>query len=338
MREAQFYTLNDKTIKCNLCHLHCTINIGKKGVCGVRTNISSTLYTNSFKKLVAVSADPIEKKPLFHIAPGSKALSFAAAGCNFHCPWCQNSNISQNGKPGQRANIGETISPQQIVAEAYFSNSRVVAATYTEPTIFYELAYDVAQLAKESGFLNVWVTNGSITLKPLEKIAPYLSGANVDLKGSNHKTTQKITGLGSDYVMDTIRAMKNLGIWVEVTTLIVTGVNDSSSELEGIANFISSVDPSMPWHISRYFPSYKMNAPATSIETLAKAQKIGIDAGLKFIYSGNHNTENGENTNCPSCNSTVIVRNRYTIVNNSLMNGAKCPHCGQVLPGIEMTF
>ncbi|MFH1854558.1 MAG: AmmeMemoRadiSam system radical SAM enzyme [Candidatus Omnitrophota bacterium] len=288
IKEAMFYeSLSGERVRCSLCAHRCEIVPGKFGICGVRKNQDGKLYTHVYGEVIASHVDPIEKKPLYHFLPGSLSYSIATIGCNFKCSFCQNWEISQLSKRGEDVS-GYELKPEEVVSEAKKNKCKSISYTYTEPTIFFEYAYDTAKLAKEAGLANIFVTNGYMTEKPLETIKPYLDAANIDLKSFSEDFYQKMCGAHLEPVLNSIKTMKRLGIWVEITTLVVTGKNDKEEEFKDIAEFIRSVDPEMPWHISRFHPDFKyLEAEPTPAETLKMAKEIGMKAGLKYIHLGN---------------------------------------------------
>jgi len=328
MKEAMWYKkLSDQRVRCDLCNHRCVIADGEIGICGVRENKNGTLYSLVYGKVIATHVDPIEKKPLFNFFPGTRAFSIATAGCNLKCTHCQNADISQ--MPLDRGRImGQNASPEDIVRAAEKSGSESIAYTYTEPTIFMEYAYDIAKLARERGIKNVFVTNGYMTEEALRAIQPYLDAANVDLKGFTEDHYLEVCGARLKPVLDTIRLMKELGIWVEVTTLIIPTVNDSDEVLKNIAEFILSVGPETPWHVSRFHPTYKMlSVPPTPTRTVARARQIGLDAGLRYVYSGNVPGDDGESTYCYNCGKVVIPRYGYQLGRTHIKD-SKCEYCG----------
>ncbi len=323
-------------VQCSLCRFRCLIGDGQRGLCGVRENQHGTLFSLVYGRAIAEHVDPIEKKPLFHYYPGSKSLSVATAGCNFRCLHCQNYQISQLPLVRQ-AISGEPLSPAEIVRRAQTSGCRSISYTYTEPTIFYEYAFETAVLACEQNIGNVFVTNGYITEEALRHIAPYLDAANVDLKGFSEKFYREITGATLQGVLESLRVYRKLGIWLEITTLIIPGHNDSHADLQGIARFIADeLGAEVPWHVTAFYPTYKLrDCPPTPLETLRRARRIGQEAGLKYVYQGNLPGEGGENTFCPGCGRTVIERAGFRLGALNLRDG-HCSFCGAAVAGIGM--
>ena len=334
MKEALLYEkLSDGRVRCNLCAHRCVIKDGERGICQVRENHGGTLYTLVYGRTIAHYVDPVEKKPLFHFYPGSTAYSIATPGCNFRCRWCQNWEISQ--MPRERHLImGQEASPEQIVAAAKHAGCRSIAYTYTEPTVFFQYAYDTARLAHEAGLANIYVTNGYMTKEMLETFRPYLDAANVDLKAFRDKTYRKYVGARLQPVLDNLKTMKRLGIWLEVTTLVIPGVNDDDGELKDAAEFVANeLGVDTPWHISRFFPAYKMtDVPPTPLETLQRAREIGLAAGLYYVYVGNVPGE--ANTVCHECGKTLIRRSGYRILENHVQLDGRCPDCGTPVAGV----
>jgi pyruvate formate lyase activating enzyme len=328
-----FYNkLKGNVVHCHLCSHRCTIREGKRGICGVRENKDGTLYSLVYGKVVARHVDPIEKKPLFNFLPSSSAYSIATVGCNFRCENCQNWEISQSPKP-QRLIAGEDVSPEEVVRAAKRLGCESIAYTYTEPVIFMEYAYDAAKLAVENGIKNVFVTNGYVTKEALEEVAPYLHAANIDLKSFSDQFYRKNCGARLEPVLDAIQLHKKLGIWIEITTLIVPGLNDSEENLTKIAEFIRDLDPGIPWHISRFYPAYQLiDLPPTPVETLRKARQIGSKVGLRYIYQGNVPGE-GENTYCYECGELLIERYGYRIIKNRIADSV-CPGCSVKIDGL----
>jgi pyruvate formate lyase activating enzyme len=333
IKEAMFYErLKENMVHCYLCSHNCRISEGKRGICGVRENINGKLYSLVYGKLIVNAIDPVEKKPLFHFLPGSSAYSIATVGCNFSCLNCQNYDISQRPKP-KKPIYGDEVSPQKVVEAAKRYECESIAYTYTEPTIFFEYAYDIAKLAKKEGIKNVFVSNGYITEEALKVIAPYLDANNIDLKSFSDEFYRKVCGARLEPILNSIRLHKELGIWIEITTLVIPSLNDSEKNLRKIAEFIKNLDENIPWHVSRFYPAYKLyDQPPTPIDTLDKAKKIGLEVGLKYIYQGNVPGE-GENTLCPNCGRVLIERHGYEVTQN-IVRGSKCPYCGTEIDGV----
>jgi pyruvate formate lyase activating enzyme len=301
----------------------------------VRENVSGTLRTLVYGRTVARHVDPIEKKPLYHFYPDSTAYSIASEGCNFHCRWCQNWEISQRAS-GNRIH-GDEMSPQQIVGDARAYGCRSVAYTYTEPTVFFEFAFDTAVRAHAAGMANVFVTNGYMSEEMLSAFRPYVDAANVDLKAFRDATYRRYVGARLQPVLDSLEAMKRLGVWLEVTTLVVPGLNDSLAELRDATTFIAEkLGPETPWHISRFFPAYRMtDRPATPLETLRRAREIGWEAGLRYVYIGNVAEAGGEDTTCPGCHRVLIRRSGFGPIANHVQE-QRCPDCGRWIAGVGM--
>ena len=325
--------LSDDRVRCHLCVHRCTIAGGKKGICRVRENRGGTLYTLVYGRTIARHVDPVEKKPLFHFYPGTTAYSIATPGCNFRCRWCQNWEISQMPRE-QHLIAGEKVSPEQVVAAAQRAGCRSIAYTYTEPTVFFETAYDTARLAHEAGLANIYVTNGYMTEGMLETFHPYLDAANVDLKAFRDKTYEKFVGARLQPVLDNLKVMKRLGMWLEVTTLVIPGINDDPAELQDAASFVAQeLGVETPWHISRFFPAYEMtDVSPTPVSTLRRAREIGLEVGLKYIYIGNVPDDGNQDTTCPECGGVVTRRHGFAVTNR-IRNG-RCPDCGASIAGI----
>lgn len=337
IHNARLWTATENgAVKCNLCGHRCLIPPGQFGVCQVRENIDGELKTHTYDQLISMNVDPIEKKPLFHVLPGSQSMSIATPGCNFRCDFCQNWQISQSPRDGRSlASHAQAIPPQKIVDTAVAHDCRSISYTYTEPTIFFELAYDTATLAHEAGLKNCFVSNGFMTPEAVETIAPLLDAINVDLKAFRDETYRDVMGGKLEPVLQCLRELRQADIWVEVTTLVVPGMNESEQELRDIARFIhDELDPAVPWHVSRFHGDYKMSdSLPTPAEAVSRTVKIGMDVGLKHVYSGNMAGRADESTYCPQCGERVIHRQGFFAVNNRLDEGA-CPDCGETLAGV----
>jgi pyruvate formate lyase activating enzyme len=336
MKEAMLYDSRESgEVSCFLCAHRCTIRPGHVGICGVRKNEEGRLLTLVYDKVIAAHVDPIEKKPLHHVLPGSLSFSVATVGCNFHCFQCQNHDIAQMPREHPDSGIpGNPTSPEEIVKAAVRNGCESIAYTYTEPTIYFELAYETARFAHERGLKNVFVTNGYMTQEALETIQPYLDAANVDLKGFRDKKYRKVCGGKLEPVEENIRRMFEMGIWVEVTTLIIPTHNDSETELREIAEFIAGVNPEIPWHVSAFYPQYKFShLPPTSAAAIYRAVDIGKELGLKYVYSGNIRGDRSVDTWCPACGKHLIHRSGFYILENHVVDG-KCPVCSTKIAGI----
>ena len=336
MKEAMLYEkLAGERVHCHLCAHECKIDEGRKGVCQVRENRRGTLYTLVYGRTIAKHIDPVEKKPLLHFYPGSRAYSVATPGCNFRCQWCQNAEISQ--MPRERHLVaGTEASPQDVVSSAVQNRCRSIAYTYTEPTVFFEYSYDIARTAHGEGLANIYVTNGFMTEEMLETFDPLLDAANVDLKAFRDETYRDYVGGRLQPVLDSLRKMKDLGIWVEVTTLVIPDLNDDREELRDIASFVADeLGPETPWHISRFRPAYEMrDRPPTPLTRLQEARDIGEAEGLRHVYVGNVPGE--ANTVCHACGETLIRRSGYRIVDNLVAEGSVCHNCGTTVDGVGM--
>jgi pyruvate formate lyase activating enzyme len=334
--EALLYeSLGEDSVACRLCAHRCVIKPGRRGICRVRENRDGKLHSLVYGRLIARSVDPIEKKPLFHLYPGSPSYSIATVGCNFKCRFCQNANIAQMPEDRKGLVMGDPATPEEVVADALARGCRSIAYTYTEPTVYFEFAFDTARLAHEKGLKNIFVTNGYMSPEALEKIAPYLDAANVDLKSHSDDFYRRQCGGKLDPVKETLLGMKKLGILVEVTTLLIPGLNTDRDELTALAEFLSTrLGPDTPWHISRFHPTYKLtDRPATPVDTILEAREIGLAAGLKYVYTGNVWGQPGESTRCDGCGAMLIERQGFTVHENRLKEG-RCPDCNTPVAGI----
>ncbi len=334
--EAWLYdTMADQRVRCRLCSHHCVISPGQRGICGVRENCAGVLETRVYGHLIASGDDPIEKKPIFHLMPGSRSFSIATVGCNFKCRFCQNADIAQMPADQDGRVAGDPVTPQQVVAAARQRGCASIAYTYTEPTVFFEFACDTAQLAHPLGIKNIFVTNGYMSAEALERVSPWLDAANVDLKAFSDGFYKHQCGARLEPVKATLRRMKALKIWVEVTTLIIPGLNDDPGELSQLATFIATeLGPETPWHVSRFHPTYRLtDRGATPLKTLVQARSIGLASGLKYVYTGNLPGQGGEDTLCPGCGAAAIVRNGFRILAMRVAQG-RCSSCGTAIDGI----
>ncbi len=333
--EAMLYEkLDGEKVRCGLCGHQCVIADGEYGLCRVRQNVAGRLDSLTYGLVVAMSVDPIEKKPFFHYLPGTTSLSIAAPGCNFQCEFCQNWQISQSPRMSPEVR-GQAVSPQQVVSAAVSHDCGSISYTYTEPTVFFEMAYDTARLAHREKLGNTFVSNGYMTPKAIETIAPYLDAINVDLKAFRDETYKRVMKARLEPVLRALRALVAAGVWVEVTTLVVPGMNDSAEELGDIAAFIAEdLGRGVPWHVSRFHGDYKLTEVApTPIETLELACRIGREAGLRFVYSGNLAGRGEESTRCPNCGEPLVARQGYVVQGVHLVDG-RCSRCGEQIEGV----
>lgn len=350
MKEAKLYEkLQDEKVKCTACKQGCLIPEGKTGICSVRINHKGKLYLMVYGKAGALNIDPIEKKPLYHFLPGTKVFSFGTVGCNFSCGFCQNWDLSQVTKDIKKrltreqkehdieakvSGMGHELPPERIVQICKEKNIPSIAYTYNEPIIFAEYIYDTAKLAKDEGIKNVLVSNGYETDDALQLLKPYVDAINVDLKAFTEEFYRKLCHARLHHVLDTIRKVHDLGIWMEITTLIIPGQNDSPQELQNIAEFIASVDRNIPWHVSAFYPQYKMNdTQPTESAKLFEAHDIGKAAGLKYVYTGNIPEDDYSSTSCPACNELLIKRTAFGSQNLGVKNG-RCSKCDEPIHGV----
>ncbi len=337
MKEAWLYEkLDGGRVRCHLCAHRCRIAEGEVGICGVRQNREGVLYSLVYARPISQAVDPIEKKPLFHFYPGTTSYSVATVGCNFRCRFCQNSDISQMPRDQGRI-VGRHVPPEDIVEDALATGCRSISYTYTEPTVFFEYTRDIAVLARRAGLANNYVTNGYMTAEMLESFYPYLDAANVDLKAFRDEFYRHQCGARLQPVLDTLRLMKQQGIWVEVTTLVIPGLNDDSGELRELAAFIAEeLGVETPWHVSRFHPMYKMlDRGSTPVQTLERAWAIGKEVGLRYVYIGNVLGAREENTYCWNCGKLVIGRFGFSVRERHVRDG-KCAHCGAAIDGVGL--
>lgn len=326
MKEALFYTKENSAVICHLCRRECKIPKGSTGFCRVRKNIDGKLYSLSYGKVIAHHIDPIEKKPLYHFHPGSHTFSFSSAGCNFACKFCQNWEISQKWNEFPQTEM----SPEQIVSLA--KNTDGISYTYTEPTVFYEFAKDIGTLAKKEGLYNIFVSNGYMEKQVIEDMSTFLDGINVDLKGDKKLYTELCGGIVQEFVLENIESIYKEGIHLELTTLIIPDWNDTEKTVRELAEFILSIDENIPWHLSAFYPHYKMSdCPPTSPKKLLKLRWFAKKLGINYVYLGNIGPNEFSHTYCHNCGELLIKRDYHVTV--YLVNG-KCPSCGTKIPGV----
>jgi pyruvate formate lyase activating enzyme len=336
MREAMLYeSLENNRVQCHLCAHRCVVKNQKRGICGVRENQNGRLQSLIYARAIARHVDPVEKKPLFHFQPGSRTYSIATVGCNFSCLFCQNADIAQMPRESKRI-MGEEFPPEQVVLAARQRGCRSIAYTYTEPTIFFEYAYETAKLAHGSGMKNIFVSNGYMTPEALDLINSYLDAANVDLKSFSDDFYKEQCGAKLAPVLDSLKKLKNMGVWLEITTLVIPTVNDSDQELTKIAQFIMELGPETPWHVSRFHPSYRLrNVSSTPVATLKRAREIGLQVGLHYVYTGNVPGDQAEKTLCHHCGRLLIDRFGFATGHYDISKG-NCPDCQTPVAGVEM--
>jgi pyruvate formate lyase activating enzyme len=360
VREACDYeTLPDGRVRCTLCPHECRIPDGARGACAVRINRRGRLLTLVARRVAARAVDPIEKKPLFHFLPGSRTYSIATVGCSLRCGCCQNWTLSQwpkthlprhvswsgGARPGggdpalaalDAAVPGESTSPEEIVRSALAAGCASVAYTYAEPTVFFDLAYETAARAREAGLRNVFVTSGYICEPPLRRIASLLDAVNVDLKCIRPDRFLHLSRGRLGPVLEAIRLFRALGVWTEVTTVVIPGINDSEEDLARTGEFVRSLGAEVPWHLSRFHPHFEMtDRPPTPVGTLRRARRIGLDTGLRYVYVGNVPGERGENTYCDRCGALLVARASVFLRSNRIRGGG-CPECGAPVAGVGM--
>jgi len=330
--------LPDGSVRCVACGHRCLIRQGRRGICQVRFNQGGELRV-PWGYVAALQVDPIEKKPFFHVLSGSDALTFGMLGCDLHCAYCQNWLTSQalrDPESDYSINLIRRVTPEQIVSSALRSGAKVIASSYNEPLITSEWAVGIFRLAKQAGLKCVYVSNGNATPEVLRYLSPYLDAYKVDLKTMQDKQYRKL-GAVLKTVQDSIVQAHQLGLWVEIVTLVVPGFNDSSEELMDAARFIRSVSADIPWHVTAFHPDYKMTEPPpTSVSTLIRAAEIGEEAGLNYVYAGNvpGRTKGYENTYCPACRKLLVERYGYMIQSYRLTAEGTCLGCGARIPGI----
>jgi pyruvate formate lyase activating enzyme len=337
--EALLYVpLKDHTVQCNLCSHQCIIKDGRRGICGVRENKNGHLKTLVYDKVIASHIDPIEKKPLYHFYPGTLSYSVGTVGCNLKCRFCQNADIAHMPADHDGRIAGKLFTPDDIVDGAVKGNCQSIAYTYNEPTVFFELALATAKLAHDKAIKNIFVSNGYMSAEAIDMLSPFLDAANVDLKAFSDNFYKKMCSARLSPVLETLKKMKAMDIFVEVTTLLIPGLNDDPKELKDLAAFIvNELGDNTPWHVSRFYPTYQLtDRPPTPVETLLMARNIGINAGLKYVYTGNVPGENSENTFCYSCGVKLIDRKGYHVSENKIID-SKCPDCGAVIDGVGLS-
>ncbi len=320
---------DEKSIVCLLCKHYCTLKEGKNGICGINYNKEGKLFNKTYAHPSALNIDPIEKKPLYHFLPSSSSLSLGTVGCNFRCPFCQNYTISQTSEVDESI----TYMPEDIVALALEHQTQSISYTYNEPTIWYPYAKDIGILAQEKGIKNVFVSSGFESQEVLEDMESWLDAANIDLKSFSHEYYKKVLKTDLDGVLESLRSFAKSGIWLEITTLLIPGINDSQKEITQMAEFISSeLGTEIPWHLSAFHPDYKMrDTPHTSLESMLRAQEIAKSYALEYVYLGNIQTDTA--TYCPKCNNELINRRGFHAKITGMHNG-RCKKCNEKIVGV----
>ncbi|MCP5104038.1 MAG: AmmeMemoRadiSam system radical SAM enzyme [bacterium] len=332
VKEAKYYEkLGEKKVQCKLCPQECRVADLERGTCGVRENRGGTYYTLVHSNPCSANIDPIEKKPIFHYYPATKAFSIATAGCNFVCKFCQNWEISQK-RPEQVRAI--EMPPQKVISIAKQRGCKTVAHTYTEPVIFFEYMLDCAIEGKERGVPNVMISNGYIMEKPMRELCKYLGAVKIDLKAFTEKFYKEMCAGKLKPVLDTLTVLKDEGVWFEIVVLLIPTLNDGKGEISRMSKWIvKELGPDVPVHFSRYYPTFMLkNIPPTPPETVLQARKIAMDNGVKFAYVGNMISD-AESTYCPGCGEMLIKRMRYT-TRKTGMKGNKCKYCNEIIPGV----
>ncbi|MFO8053335.1 MAG: AmmeMemoRadiSam system radical SAM enzyme [Candidatus Omnitrophota bacterium] len=332
-KEALFWKkLENNKVQCRLCPKKCILSPGERGFCRARKNIEGKLYSLTYGKPVALHVDPIEKKPLYHVYPATKSFSLATAGCNLRCKFCQNWEISQLDP--NKVDV-RYFSPKEIVNSAQENNCPTIAFTYTEPTIFYEYMIDIAKEAAKEDIESVMHSAGQIKEKPLRKLAKHLTAANIDLKAFNQDFYRSYTQGDLETVLNSLKILKQEGVWVEITNLLIPGANDGEKDLRKLCRWVvKNLGPNTPIHFSRFYPMYKLtNLSPTPLSSLMRAERIAKEEGLHFIYIGNVPKQVGENSYCPNCKKLLIKRTGYHILENKIEKG-RCPYCQEKIPGI----
>lgn len=322
-------------VRCNVCAFRCVIAPGHGGVCRVRHNVDGTLMALNAHKITALEVDPVEKKPLYHFHPGAAAFSYAAPGCNLRCRYCQNAEISQMVADDRRLE-GRSLSPEWVVEQAVRRGCEAIAHTYTEPTVYIELAAEVGARAKERGLKNIFVSNGYQTPEATDLVAPWLDAINIDLKGFDDRYYLKVCGARVAPVCASIERFVDRGVWTEVSTLLAPGHNDTEAEIRAAARFLAGVSPDIPWHLVGLQPDYRMRDVApTPPETLERAREIGREAGLRYVYIANAQVPGAADTACPGCGETAIQREGARVSGWRLADGC-CQACGARVAGVGL--
>ena len=330
-KEGLYWEKKGRSVQCKLCPHFCFLKVNETGKCHVRKNIDGKLISLVYARPCSLALDPIEKKPLYHFLPGEKALSIATAGCNLSCGFCQNWEISQCSPDKIRS---LSLKAEDIIKEAKENKARIISYTYTEPTIFYEYMLDIAKLAKKARIKNATVTNGFINPEPLNELCKYLDASNIDLKSIQPEFYRHVCGARLEPVLEAIKIMHKKGVWIELTNLLIPGLNDSIEDINKLVDWVRKLSRDIPLHFTAFYPTYKMlNLPPTSKEILKKARRIALSKGLHYVYTGNVQDDEGNNTYCPNCKKMLIKRNGFLIIENNIKKG-ECPNCDEKIAGV----
>ncbi len=336
VQEGELYTeMPEGKLQCYACAHRCVIRPGLRGICQVRYNADGKLFV-PWGYVGSLQCDPTEKKPFYHLYPGSDTLTFGMLGCDLHCSYCQNWDTSQTLRDANAGYPPQEVSPEQLVMLAQNNSAKCVASSYNEPLITSEWAVSVFRKAKEAGFTCMFISNGNATKEVLEYIKPFTDGYKIDLKSMKDKRYRKL-GTKLESVLEGIRIVHQMGFWMEIVTLIVPGFNDSEEELREAARFLKSVSPDIPWHVTAFHTDYKMqDKDNTSANTLIRAAEIGYGEGLNFVYAGNlpGRVKDYEHTYCPGCSAILIKRFGYVIMDYRINEDGLCPECDTRIPGI----
>lgn len=322
---AWWRPLDNGQVACELCPIYCRLREGQTGPCATRANHDGTMIPLHYGRIVSAAVDPIEKKPLYHYHPGRSILSVAAPGCNLHCQFCQNWNISQDGDART-----QNASPIDLAVMAQAEEAVGIAFTYSEPLVWFEFVKDTATVAREKGLRNVLVTNGYLNSEPLAELLPLIDAANIDLKSMDDLFYRKICKARLEPILSSIRQFKEAGVHLEITNLVIPGHNDREDQITELVDFVADLDPEIPLHFSAYHPAWKMKAPPTPLATLLKAREIAAEK-LKYVYLGNAQTTEGRDTVCPECETVVIERSGYRSL-GKMDQGNRCPGCASSIP------
>jgi pyruvate formate lyase activating enzyme len=320
--------------KCLLCPFECRLSVNRRGRCGVRAFADGQVWTLNYGYAEAIALDPVEKKPFYHFWPGSQTFSIGTPGCNFTCLGCQNHSLSQVAPNWPGTGRSSSKLAEVLVMEALAEGASSMAYTYNEPTVFYEYAQDLAELGHEKGLPSLWVTNGFFTRETLDRLDRVVA-FNVDLKAFSEDFYHKVVGGSLKPVLDTLERVVERGKWLEVTTLVIPGLNDSKSELKALAKWLAQLSEDIPWHVSRFSPRYKqMDMAATPLPVMEKAREIGLESGLKHVYLGNVQGPGYADTKCSGCGQTVIRRSGFWVDEYLLGQNGECPGCGSKVAGV----